>query len=57
MKGNISSKIVLRIEEVEDKVYEKKFYRVIINAGERLVNILESEEKPEILRYKSIVES
>ncbi len=57
MKGNISSKIVLRIEEVEDKVNEKKFYRVIINAGERLVNILESEEKPEILRYKSIVES
>ena len=57
MKGNISSKIVLRIEEVEDKVNEKKFYRVIINADERLVKILESEKKPEILRYKSIVES
>ena len=57
MKGNISSKIVLRIEEVEDKANEKKFYRVIINADERLVKILESEKKPEILRYKSIVES
>ena len=57
MKGNNSSKIVLRIEEVEDKVNEKKFYRVIINADERLVKILESEKKPEILRYKSIVES
>lgn len=57
MKGNNSIKIVLRIEEVEDKVNEKKFYRVIINADERLVKILESEKKPEILRYKSIVES
>tara|TARA_Y200000002_G_scaffold3324_1_gene3103 strand:- start:5474 stop:5647 length:174 start_codon:yes stop_codon:yes gene_type:complete len=57
MQRKKNNKIVIRIEEVEDKVNDKKFYRVIINAGERLVNILESKKKPEILRYKSIVES
>ncbi len=57
MKENRKSKIVIRIEEVNDLVDDERFYRVIINSGERLVNILETDKKPEILKYKSLIKS
>ena len=57
MKENRKSKIVIRIEEVNDLVDDERFYRVIINSGERSVNILETDKKPEILKYKSLIKS
>ena len=52
-----NNEVVIRIEEVNDLVDQNKFYRVIINEGERLVNIIESEKIPKILKYKSITKS
>ena len=55
MKNN--NLISIRVEQVEDDVSQKKFFRVIINEEERLINILESEKEPKILKYKSIIQS
>ena len=49
--------ISIRVEQVEDHVSQKKFFRVIINEEERLINILESEKDHQILKYKSIIQS
>ena len=55
MKNN--NLISIRVEQVEDHVSQQKFFRVIINEEERLINILESEKEPQILKYKSIIKS
>ena len=55
MKNN--NNISIRIEQVEDYVSQKKFFRVIINEEERLINILESKKEPQILKYKSIIQN
>ena len=55
MKNN--NLISIRVEQVEDHVSQKKFFRVIINEEDRLINILESEKEPQILKYKSIIQS
>ena len=52
-----NNEVVIRIVEVNDLVEQNKFYRVIINEGERLVKIIESEKIPKILKYKSITKS
>ena len=55
MKNN--NLISIRIEKVEEHVGQKKFFRVIINEEDRLIKILESEKEPQILKYKSIIQS
>ena len=54
MKDNLIS---IRIEDVEDQPNKNNFFRIIMTQNGKLIQILESSKRPELVKYKSIIES
>ena len=49
--------ISIRIENVEDRPKKNNFFRVILTQNGKPIQILESSKCPELVKYKSIIES